>query len=406
MVPSATDSSANGQNHDRPFGIDIPHTKSEMKICILQGAFFPVPPLLGGAVEKMWFQLGIEFAKLGHEVCQVSRNFKGLPNEEIIAGVRHFRVDGYHQPKLLTWLKILDALYTFRACRRVPLDADVVVTNTFWAPLLVSSRSGRLLYPDIARMPRGQCRFYASAGRLRANSTPVATAIRSELPSQEHHRVSLIPNPLPFTPPEGNPLPDKRPIILYCGRVHPEKGLDLLVRAVDDVPPEWEVRIVGPWETAQGGGGAGYVRELQSLPSGKRVTFVGPVYDPEELSTHYRAAALFCYPSVAEKGETFGLAPLEAMAWGCVPVVSDLECFKDFISDQGNGRVFDHRVPNAPAQLQKILQELTADSFQRQRLAEEALLVRQSHAPARIAQMFLADFESALASRLPRQPIP
>jgi hypothetical protein len=29
--------------------------KAEMKITIIQGAFLPVPPLLGGGVEKMWF---------------------------------------------------------------------------------------------------------------------------------------------------------------------------------------------------------------------------------------------------------------------------------------------------------------------------------------------------------------
>jgi glycosyltransferase involved in cell wall biosynthesis len=377
-----------------------------MKITIIQGAFFPVPPIMGGAVEKRWFQLGKEFARLGHDVCQISRSFQGFPKEELVEGVRHIRVAGYDQPSRLAWLKLLDAFYTIRACYALPVASEVVVTNTFWAPLLVPRRYGRLIYADIARTPRGQCRFYRAAGRLRANSSPVAVAIRSELPSSQHYRVSLIPNPLPFVGPVGNPLPAKRPILLYCGRVHPEKGLELLLNAVSDLPAEWEVRVVGPWETAQGGGGSRYLRQLQSLPAGKRVKFVWPIFDPEELAAHYRDAALFCYPSVAEKGETFGLAPLEAMAWGCVPVVSDLECFKDFISDQSNGRVFDHRVRNAPAQLQKILQELTADPFQRQRLAEQALLVRHSHAPAQIAQMFLADFESALASCRPGQSIP
>ena len=39
-----------------------------MKITIVLGAFFPVPPIKGGAVEKIWFALGQEFARRGHDV--------------------------------------------------------------------------------------------------------------------------------------------------------------------------------------------------------------------------------------------------------------------------------------------------------------------------------------------------
>ena len=46
---------------------------------------------------------------------------------------------------------------------------------------------------------------------------------------------------------------------------------------------------------------------------------------------------------MAEKGEAMPVAPLEAMANGCVPLVSKLDCFRDYISDGTNGFVFDHR---------------------------------------------------------------
>jgi glycogen synthase len=36
---------------------------------------------------------------------------------------------------------------------------------------------------------------------------------------------------------------------------------------------------------------------------------------------------------VAETGEAFGVAPIEAMAYGCAPLVSNLACFRDFIED-------------------------------------------------------------------------
>src|SRR6187402_3622152 len=100
-----------------------------MKITIAQGAFLPVPPLRGGAVEKIWFALGREFARRGHEVTHVSRAFADLPREEVIEDVRHIRVPGYDTPRSLPWLKALDLFYSLRVLPRLP-SADVLITHT------------------------------------------------------------------------------------------------------------------------------------------------------------------------------------------------------------------------------------------------------------------------------------
>ena len=364
-----------------------------MHLTILQGAFLPVPPLLGGAVEKMWFRLGQEFAKRGHRVTHVSRQYPGLPDRDVINDVHHVRVPGYEQPASLVKLKFLDLLYSYRACRLVPLDSDIVVTNTFWSPILLARKLRGKIYADVARMPRGQCRLYTGAGRLRANSTPVAEAMRRELPISDQERIRIIPNPLPFDPPGVVDFSAKQKNILYSGRVHPEKGLDLLVKASSHLPPGWQVEIVGPWETAQGGGGRDYLVKLQSLANGLPVTFHGPEFAPDLLAEHYRRAAIFAYPSVAEKGETFGLSPLEAMAWGCVPVVSDLQCFKDFICHGVNGLVFQHRGKNAASNLQTSLESLMADPGLCERFSTQASGVGLTHSPSCVAEMFLEDFE-------------
>ena len=65
-----------------------------MKITILQGAFLPVPPLRGGAIEKAWQGLGEAFVQAGHEVTHVSRLWGDLPARETIRGVQHMRVRG------------------------------------------------------------------------------------------------------------------------------------------------------------------------------------------------------------------------------------------------------------------------------------------------------------------------
>ena len=78
-----------------------------MKITIVQGAFLPVPTLRGGAVEKMWFELGKQFVSKGHTVTHISRKFPGLPFLEFIDGVKHIRVRGFDWPSNPIILKLL-----------------------------------------------------------------------------------------------------------------------------------------------------------------------------------------------------------------------------------------------------------------------------------------------------------
>src|SRR5437899_8460569 len=111
-----------------------------MKITVVLGAFFPVPPTMGGGVEKVWFTLASEFVKRGHEVVMVSRKMPELLCEETIDGVRHLRVDGFDTPRSLLWLKFHDLIYSLRASS-IFRAADIIVTDTFW--LRISLRDWR-----------------------------------------------------------------------------------------------------------------------------------------------------------------------------------------------------------------------------------------------------------------------
>src|SRR5207253_8522157 len=138
-----------------------------MKITIVLGAFFPVPPVMGGAVEKVWFALSQEFARRGHEVVLVSRALPELPRSETRAGVKHLRLRGFDMPRSLVWLKFLDLLYSFNTMSVLP-EADILVTNTFWLPILIRNLRRGKIYVQVARYPKGQMRFYRRAARLQA----------------------------------------------------------------------------------------------------------------------------------------------------------------------------------------------------------------------------------------------
>lgn len=371
-----------------------------MNIVILQGAFFPVPPLLGGAVEKMWYKLGQEFIRLGHQVTHISRRHTDLPNEEIVEGVIHKRISGFTAPRSKLNHNILDAVYSLRAVNAIPPTTDVVITNTFWSPIILRLNRRAVVYVDVARMPKGQMRLYSRADCLRANSSAVVAAIQAELPRVEYSRISMVPNPLPFTINEPVNFLKKKPIILFCGRVHEEKGLELLANAIRGIDLNgWTIKIVGSWDVALGGSGEKYKEHLISCFGPTPVEFIGPVFNESKLNDFYRNAAVFVYPSLAEKGETFGLAPLEAMAWGAVPIVSNLACFKDFIRHGENGLIFDHRSSDASNNLASAIKQLIGDFEARKILAINALGVRESHSTAKIAGQFVSDFRRLVSIR-------
>jgi glycosyltransferase involved in cell wall biosynthesis len=313
------------------------------------------------------------------------------------------RVRGYGTPSALWRLKVLDLLYSLRARRILP-PADILVTNTFWLPLIERRGSRGRPYVHVARYPKGQMKLYPDRAVLQTVSQPIREAILREVPHAET-RVRVIPYPL--APRYLVNLEEPKKVILYTGRIHPEKGIHLLIAAFLQLPAakrrDWTLRIIGPWETAQGGGGSAYRTQLQTeaLKAPGSVELLEPIFDETALVGHYREAALFAYPSLAERGETFGLAALEAMAAGCIPIVSALGCFADFIQDGVNGVVFDHRAADPTGRLSAALSELMGSPVRQAHLRQAAWSTARNYTLPRIAHEFITDFESLVARPVP-----
>jgi glycosyltransferase involved in cell wall biosynthesis len=371
-----------------------------MKITIVLGAFFPVPTTMGGGVEKVWFALGPEFVQRGHEVVTISRKMPELSRDELIDGVRHLRVDGFNTPRSVVWLKVLDLYYSLRTMSILP-QSDIVVTNTFWLPILLRNSKRGKVYVHAARYPKGQMRFYGKAARLQAPSHAVASAIAAEAPALAQG-VAIIPNPAPRSTIAGEPpsIAQRQKIILFVGRVHPEKGLHLLVDAfaggARTVFADWKLMIVGPVEEKSGGGGESYLASLKrsSAKANGSVIFAGAVFDPVALEQIFRSARLFVYPSLAERGESFGLAPLEAMTHGCAVLVSNLDCFHDFIRDRETGFIFDHRSSSNSETLRNKIIDLIANETLLACVAKSGHRKSGEYSLPRIADQFLSDFDS------------
>lgn len=137
---------------------------------------------------------------------------------------------------------------------------------------------------------------------------------------------------------------------------------------------------------------------LNSLTHDWSIEWIEPIYDPEMLARELNIGGIFCYPSVAEKGETFGVAPLEAMGLGLVPVVSDLDCFKDFIEHEVNGLSFNHRVPEAYILLANCIEKLVNSRILYTRLSREAVKTSKLYSVSSIADKYLSVFKQMVGN--------
>ncbi|HVU32290.1 MAG TPA: glycosyltransferase family 4 protein [Opitutaceae bacterium] len=381
-----------------------------MRLTIVTSFFLPVPPIRGGSTEKIWSRLASEFVAAGHEVTFVSRRWPDLATQEIVDGVNHLRLRGATHHRSLAVNLWHDAWWGFRVARHLPA-ADFVICNTVTLPAWLRwiKRSAGRVVAVIGRMPKGHGRAYGNVDLLLAVSDAVSRKLRAENPRLEH-RIRLFPCPIDWHlhaeagARRSATLPRRTPstlVIGYVGRIHPEKGLDLLLAAATrlvgrpDLPP-WRVELVGPWAIPDGGGGDGYRDALErkfGAALGDRLSFVGPEFNAAALANRYARFDVFCYPSIAEAGETFGVSVAEAMATGCSTLVSALPCFRELVRPEENGLIFDHSGADAVDRLAGTLIRLLSDAVLRDRLAARAQAHVRQYDYGECARRLLSDFE-------------
>lgn len=113
------------------------------------------------------------------------------------------------------------------------------------------------------------------------------------------------------------PAPGPRRRLLYLGRIHKQKGIDLLLeawRAVAPKFPEWELIIAGPDDR-------GYLDGMRRLAGDlglERLNWPGPLYGEDKLRM-YRSADLYVLPTYSDN---FALTVAEALSAGTPAIVS------------------------------------------------------------------------------------
>jgi glycosyltransferase involved in cell wall biosynthesis len=154
-----------------------------------------------------------------------------------------------------------------------------------------------------------------SASLLHATSEQEAQSIRDRGLTAP---IAVIPNGVlkagEFESRTSKPASDQR-TALFLGRLHPSKGLPLLLQAWAKVRPmNWILNIAGPDE---GGHRRGLERLVTLLGLDNLVRFSGPLTDSCKVQA-FDEAELFILPT---HSENFGIAVAEALARG-LPVIT------------------------------------------------------------------------------------
>jgi glycosyltransferase involved in cell wall biosynthesis len=179
--------------------------------------------------------------------------------------------------------------------------------------------------------------------------------------------------------------------IIFAGRLHEQKGLDVLLRAFRqllDQRPTLELRLQ---LLGEGPAKEDLVHLSNQLQIAWRVDFLGQT---DQVYETLRQADIFVLPSRAEGTSN---ALLEAMACGLPVIVSDIPGNVDVVDGETNGLRFS---AGDPASLAKAILTLIDRPESRERLGRAArLTVENRYSLGSVADQYIALYQDVLAAR-------
>lgn len=288
-------------------------------------------------------------------------------------------------PMMITWHTDFDA-YADHYSAVLPLLTGVVhAFARFSTGEVVNSADIRLAeirYEDRGRSTAsllGVCEKMLETAALITTPSP-KTANRLRLITPDAN-IIVVPNGVDPLPPGPPPFPHPAgPLVLYAGRIAPEKGIPLLAEAFELVHaqrPDAKLCIVGDWER--------YPRIRKVLAEGRAA---GRIILPGEqrrdaLGAFYGMADVFAFPSLTD---TQALVLHEAALAG-LPIVS-VDHELQLVIDPGvNGEVTRPTAASLAAGLMRVIDRLPDDAWRKRAAARSVELASQWTVASQAAEM-------------------
>jgi len=224
--------------------------------------------------------------------------------------------------------------------------------------------------------------MYDIADILVVNSTPMKQLLIKEYPKIPQEKIRIILNGVDTKKFNTNEKLqwNGKPNILFVGRLHPVKGVDILIRAIKLL--EYQLPKIFLYIAGTGPLEKELFQLVKELEIEDRVKFLGFI-PPEELPIYYNSADICVFPSIYEP---FSLVTIEAMASGKPVIASKVGGLAEIIKDGDNGILVE---PNNPDTLAYAINKVWEDKNLYSYLSQNALHSSKSYDWENIARQYL-----------------
>lgn len=333
------------------------------------------PPLIAA-------RLASAQAVLGHQAHVMTYRSREAGQQRIVAENQHlagFDHLSLHLLPYISWRERFFGEHALRTAKKLVPQMDIVHLHGVWEPQLLHAASlARQCGKPYLILLNGMLLPWAMRRGVLKKRFALAIGFRHMLAggllqfgSQDEAQAAydlgftrpgvVIPNgvspdELDDPPTLGTfraayPQLGDEPFVLFLGRLHEQKGIDLLLPAFERVlakQPSARLVIAGP----DYGLSAHLQKRIAAMNQKDRLLLIGPIYGAEKRAA-LRDAACFCLPS---RHEGFSLAVLEALAMG-TPVVISPECHFPEVADAGAGLISALDPPTIADALLQLLQD-------------------------------------------------
>jgi glycosyltransferase involved in cell wall biosynthesis len=340
-----------------------------MKIVHVHHHYWPVV----GGLENVVKALAEGMARLGHEVHVITSTYgsEGRPREEVISGVHIHRVKS-------TKLGYPDLTYPIEVPRSVLRDADVAhghSQNSLFTVKLIEEAKKLNVITAMHFMAVDALRDHPSAlirllgplysdtmlkRALSSTDIRLARSLRDKelIESKFGVNVEYVPDGVPkwFIEHDhaGKSFRQKYGVdgdyVLYVGRLHPLKGIDVLLRAMRIVVSKVDLRLViaGPGDRRP------YVELARSLGVDKYVLFPGFVSEEDKVGA-IDGSVCVVLPSISDYVEVYPMVISEAWARSKPVIASSVGGIPYRVKHMVNGLLVPPRDPKALAEAMMAL---------------------------------------------------
>ncbi|MFH1784727.1 MAG: glycosyltransferase family 4 protein [bacterium] len=353
-----------------------------LNVCMVISYFYP---FVGGA-EGQALKLAQELKKKGIDIFIVTRRVRGLSKFESFKGIDLYRLWGlgkdnrisslFFSINLLFFLIKKRSQYQIIHCHLLStLTVICILIGKLLNKKVIAKLGGSGRYGDLWAIKNkallGRAKLWVLINYIDLFICP-SREIRQELlnTGTSQDKVMMIPNGVSinnFFPLDlflkqelKQKMGMKGQLIIFSGRLSPEKDLETLLSVFKEIVKDYEIALLilgaGPLESKyQDWVGQNQLKE--------KVYFLGNI---EKVTPYLQISDIFVLPSLSE-GLSNSL--LEAMACGIPAVVTDIGGNRDMIHDGINGFLF---VPQNKARLKEKLVFLLENPTEKERLRKEA----------------------------------